>query len=233
MPFSEKTEWQILTLREKGATYPQIAKKLGLSHWAVARHCLGNGLGTEAMKGHLVTGKEVAREWLRCATPKALRYWRKRRWLVPHIAGRYHRYRRDQFAAFIENEATWHTWRPEDVIPDDLREHARALRASADYEWLTLKEAGARVSVHPSVFPNRYIPSGMVPATRYLNKWMVRSDHLDEWAAQHFAEPEQMEEHSAYMPSSYWRFVLEFGDGNMSAGIREIVARAMQEAQEG
>lgn len=166
-------EWMI----EQGYSIKRCARALKRSPNSIKIKCQRLGLRLRSDRRSLHCRDIAKIMGLGCG--KSVVGWVRQGWLKPLRQKRsnYGTWRFDELAlwAFIELHEAHMVWDPERITDPDLREHARAIRATA-VRWLRPGEVARRYHVgHPTV--NNWIEKGLLPGVRFGN-WWIREDTL-------------------------------------------------------
>lgn len=172
--WTREEEQRLLDLLDRHHTYAAIGAALGRSEGGVRQRCMKLGVN---LTGSGYSQGAVAR--LMGVDDHAAASWCRRRWLRSYRIGRTGRgwarlVEHDDLLRFLEDERYWHTWQPDRIADEAIREWARELRGHV--RFLTTVEVGERLCLtHYAV--NQLIRQGRIRAVKWGN-WYVREDWL-------------------------------------------------------
>lgn len=121
----------------KALQYGFPARQTGYLTARDAAHILGiseQAVGEWIEKGHIANVRTNRRKRDRGRRTAIIRHWKP--------TGRY-QIEPDDLWAWLEDPASWHRWRPEDITNADWRAYFHGLRR----DWQTVDEAAARLAV--------------------------------------------------------------------------------------
>lgn len=169
--WTEQDDLHLVSMFQEGRSYGMIASQLKRTRQAVTLRLQRLGI-SRRIDRRMLTANEAGA--MMGKDPKTIVLWIKGGWLKGHQNSpkRNSAWRIDPFDlwAFVDVPECHMSWDPERITDPDLREHARAIRATA-VRWLTSGEVGKRYGVQHSAV-NDWIGKGLLMGIKWGNWWI-------------------------------------------------------------